>query len=377
MTQTATIPVQETRRYQCEHAKPSDADAIRHLLNQEMPGKVSFAMTHGADHEAAVHIASKRVSEVVVRGHSKPLGSVVGYGYRAVRPIYANGMKVDAGYLGGLRCETALRAAFRVLGTAFDTLAADREPGELPYDLTSIMSDNTVVRRGLEKGLPGLPAYVPIGEMVTLTIRSARHGRMERGIRRADGQGVSAIQAQLESSSPQYHGRQAWDVTQCANAEPTGKTPVLDDFLVLENEHGPQGCIALWDQRSLKQIVVADLLPMLRRLRQAINIAAFTTGRPPLPRPGAQLNMAYTSHAAFDLDDGKTASSLIAGVCAIAAQRGIELVSVGLPASAPVVRHLKRRFKPWTSGSVIYAVSHHPQSIDLDSRPVWMEIATL
>ena len=376
MTQVATIQARENKRYLCEHAGPGDADAISNLLQQAMPGKVSFAMTHGADHQAAVNLASDRVLEVVVRDRSKPAPSVVGYGYRAVRPIYINGAITNVGYLGGLRCERALRAAFRVLGSAFDTLASDREADEPPYDLTSVMADNTVVRRGLEKGLPGLPAYVPIGEMATLTIRAARHGRLDQRVRRATQRDAGRIRGLLDDAGPRYHGRQAWQLMPSNHPDP-GEQPALDDYLIFEDGHDRQGCTALWDQRALKQIVIADLHPTLRRLRHAINLAAYTSGRPLLPGPGHRLNMAYASHATFDLDDSKAACALIAGACAIAARRGIGLLSIGLPASAPVVPRLIRRFKPWVSRSVIYAVSHQPHLIDLDERPVWMEIATL
>jgi hypothetical protein len=376
MTQTATIPAQEKTRYLCERAKSRDVDAIGKLLKQAMPGKVSFAMTHGHDHHAAVNLASERVSEVVVRDRSKQAPSVVGYGYRAVRPVYINGRIATAGYLGGLRCDRSLRAAFRVLAAAFDTLAADREPDEPLYDLTSIMADNTVVRRGLEKGLPGLPTYVPIGEILTLTIQAARHGRLDKRIRKATHRDASNIQALLDETSRQYHGRQAWQIVPPSDTAP-GDGPTRDDFLIFDDEHGPKGCIAQWDQRSLKQIVVADLHPTLRRLRYAMNLAAYVTGRPLLPGPGEQLNMAFASHAAFQLDTPQAAEALIAGACAIASHRGIKLVSIGLPAEAPIAPRLIHRFKPWVSRSVIYAVTHHPQTLDLDNRPVWMEIATL
>ena len=376
MTQAATIPAQENKRYLCEHAGPGDTDAIRRLLQQPMPGKVSFAMTHGADHQAAVNLASDRVSEVVVRDRHQSAASVVGYGYRAVRPVYINGAIQHVGYLGGLRCERALRAAFRVLGSAFETLAADRASGEPPYDLTSVMADNAVVRRGLEKGLPGLPTYVPIGEMTTLTIRAVRHGRLDQHVRRATNEDTEGIQGLLDDAGPRYHGRHASPAAPSIQQD-SGGHPALGDYLIYDGDHGGQGCIALWDQRALKQIVIADLHPALRRLRHAINAAAYATGRPPLPGSGHGLNMAYASHATFDLNDSKLACALIAGACAIAAQRRIGLVSIGVPANAPVVPQLIRRFKPWVSRSVIYAVSHQPELIDLDDRPVWMEVATL
>ncbi|MFN3167296.1 MAG: hypothetical protein ACE37H_09565 [Phycisphaeraceae bacterium] len=376
MLNATTRRAQKQARYRCEHARPGDADAIRRLLEQPMPGKVSFAMTHGADHRAAAMLASEHVCEVVVRDRSKPAPTVVGYGYRAVRPVYLNGTAARVGYLGGLRCDRALRAAFRVLGGAFDTLSGDREADEAPFDLTSIMADNAVVRRGLEKGLPGLPVYVPIGEMATLTLRTKRHGRLDKRVRAATDRDTVLIQSLLDVSAPRYHGRQAWGVSPGARRVP-GNTPAVADFLVYEGDHDDRGCLALWDQRADKQIVIADLHPTLRRLRHAINLAGFATGRPRLPGAGRRLNMAYASHAGFDLDHHATASALIAGVCTIAARRGIELISFGLPADAPLLPRLARRFKPWVSRSVIYAVADRGVPVNLDKRPVWMEVATL
>jgi hypothetical protein len=376
MTTAPPIPTQRAARYACEHATPDDADAIRRLLQMPMPGRVSFAMTHGPDHAAAVHLASERVDEVVVRDTSGPTNRVVGYGYRAVRSVYLNGSKRRCGYLGGLRCDSALRAAFRVLSSAFDTLAQGRRNDETSFDLTSIMADNRVVRRGLEKGLPGLPTYTPIGEMATLTIDARRHARTDPRIRSATTSDAGLVQQTLDATGARYQARHAWHIEQ---AWRTGGAYSLShkDFLLRDTKHAAPACVALCDQRALKQIVVAGLSPALGRGRHAINLAAKLTGRPALPPAGSPLNMAYISHAAFDLDDADTASALIAQACALAATRGIKLVSLGLPADTPILPALTRRFKPWISRSIIYAVGHLPDAIRLDGRPVWMEVATL
>jgi len=376
MTTAPPIPTQRATRYACEHAAPDDADAIRRLLQTPMPGRVSFAMTHGPDHAAAVHLASERVDEVVVRDTSAPTNRVVGYGYRAVRSVYLNGSKRRCGYLGGLRCDSALRAAFRVLGSAFDTLAQGRQYDETSFDLTSIMADNTVVRRGLEKGLPGLPTYTPIGEMATLTIDAKRHARADPRTRTATADDAGLIQQTLDTTGVRCQARHAWRIAD-AWRDNESHSPSHKDFLIRDTKHGTPACVALWDQRALKQIVVAGLSPALRRGRHAINLAAKLTGRPALPPAGSPLNMAYISHAALDLDDADTASALIAQACVLAAERGIKLASFGLPADATILPAMTRRFKPWASRSVIYAVGAKPDALALDDRPVWMEVATL
>ena len=52
------------------------------------------------------------------------------------------------------------------LGAGYHAMDRTRLADELPYDLTSIVSDNHTARRLLERGLPGLPRYLPVGEVI-------------------------------------------------------------------------------------------------------------------------------------------------------------------------------------------------------------------
>ncbi|MEM9348349.1 MAG: hypothetical protein AAGB26_17210 [Planctomycetota bacterium] len=212
--------------------------------------------------------------------------------------------------------------------------------------------------------------------MATLTIRTDRHRQWVEPIRIAERDDASTIQRLLDDSGRLYQGRPAWCVADAWGDEQS-MMPSSEDFLIFEGPGGSKGCIALWDQRSIKQVVLLGLSPSLRRLRHAINAAAFVTGRPALPPPGKQIDMAYASHVAFGLDDETAATALIAGLCDMASRRGIRLISIGLPGDTAVLPHLIKRFRPWISRSVIYAVAYDTALIDLDQRSVWMEIATL
>lgn len=374
----STLTTQRAPRFNCDAATPGDEPAIRALLRQPMPGRLSLSLEHGPDHRGALAIAGPRYDEVVVRD-GRAGGSVIGYGYRAVRSVWANGESVQAGYLGGLRCDTSLRAAFRVLGRAFGYLEAGRRPGEVPYDFTSILADNTTIRRGLEKGLPGLPRYVPIGEMLTLTMRTCRRraGGPRRGrARPATLADAPAIAGVLADHGRRFNGQPDWGGV-AGRQSSTLQAPGFGDFVVSEKQGRINACLAVWDQRGARQIVVRQMSPGLRRARPLLNVHARLTGRPALPRAGSGLALAFASHAAFDPEDAGTASALIDTARSQAFDRGIKLLSLGLPADHPCVGPITRRYKPWVTKSVIYAVARDPAAVHLDGRTVWMEIATL
>jgi hypothetical protein len=126
-----------------------------------------------------------------------------------------------------------------------------------------------------------------------------------------------------------------------------------------------------------RQIVVRQMSPGLRRARPLLNGLARITGRPALPREGSGLALAFASHAACDPEDAGAASALIDAARSAAFDRGIRLLSLGLPADHPFVRPITRRYKPWVTRSIIYAVTRDPAAVHLDDRSVWMEIATL
>lgn len=359
-------------RLQCGPAEPGDDASIRRLFRLPMPGRIAIATPHEPDHRSAMRQAGDPVHEVVVREAAQG-SSVIGYGYRAVQNLMINGEARRVGYLGGLRCEASLRTAVKVLGRCFDYLSTTRCAGEAGYDLTSIMADNTVVRRGLEKGLSGLPKYVPVGRIVTLTLRTDRGRRysIAPGTGIVDPHTAQSVYARYRGT---YNGRPADHPgpDRQGNAANHGTT-----HLGFRVDGGVRGCITLWDQRDARQIEVCGYHSSIRRARLGINLGLTLVGRPTLPPAGSRLNMAYASHAGFDLDDAETAVGLVGAACRLASERNIRLLSTGLPAGAPVLQPLIKRFRPWVTESVIYAVTSSPEAIDLDQRPLWMEIATL
>lgn len=366
----------KSRRYYCDVASSGDDDEIRRLLRYPMPGRVALSLQQEPNHRLAADIQGDKRLEVVVRDR-QAVHHIAGYGERSVRNLWINGESKRVGYLGGLRCDGVLRVAYRVLGTALADLSHDRTREEVTFDLTSIMADNTAMRQVMERGLPGLPQYVPVGEMVTLTLRAARQRHeLPISVRPATREDMPLLVERLATHGQKYNALPVW-------TEKDLLSPILcrdleaRNLLIKWNGDRIAGCLAVWDQRAFKQIVVHDLTPSLRQMRWCINAVSKVTGHPAIPPPNSELPMVYASHMAFDEHDLPTITALLDAARMIACNANAKLLSFGLPASHALVSRIQKRYRAWTSRSIIYAVAASVSAVSLDHRPLWMEIAVL
>ncbi len=181
-------------------AEPEDEADLRELLRaQPLPGWVSLAFTREPNYFAGAALEGERHAVILAR--DRDTGCLAGMFSRGVRRVYLNGESRWLPYLGQLRVASAHRGGYHRLRQGFE-LARQwlRAPDELPFELTSILADNRAARRLLTAGLPGMPRYAPLGELVTLasggTSRSASSGRGDRRSSRSAGhRGLSAPQS--------------------------------------------------------------------------------------------------------------------------------------------------------------------------------------
>lgn len=365
-----------------EHARPEDDAAIRELLRRHPMGDtIRLTLEREPSVWMAAGIEGERHHTVVAR--ERGTGRIVGMGSRAVRRAWVDGRPVRLGYLAQLRRLPELRGR-ALLAEGYAACAATRRPDELPFDLTTIVADNRAARRLLERGLPELPVYRPWAELVTLTIPVARRARpLPPGIAPAVAADLPAIAGCLERNLRRYQFAPAWTAADLADPERArGLAP--EDFLLARDPGDPpervRGCVAVWDQRGFKQVVIRGYAPALGRLRPLVNLAAAPAGRPRLPPLGSALALGFLSHLAVDGDDAETAVALIAAARARAAARGVALLSLGLARANPMLPTVRRRFPARELASILYLV-HRPEAAPaigaLDGRCPHVEVAVL
>ncbi len=364
-------------------AVPADEPELRRLLRDApFAGAVSLSFEREPDFHLAASIEGDRHFIVAARASGAGSGGrLVGLATRSVRAAFVNGRPVRLGYLGQMRAWGGGRGNVRAIRDGFALFRADRRPEEVPFDLTSIVSDNAPARRLLESGLPGYPTYRPLGELVTLALLPRRRGaRRVAGFTLARGtrERLPELAALLAEDGARRQFAPLLTVSELASPDRVrGLSPA--DFHLVEREGRLVGCGAVWDQRAFKQAVVRGYSPLLAAARPLLSALARPLGIPPLPPVGSTLAAAFLAFLAVRDDDAAVLDALLDSALADAAARGLDQLLHGRAASHPLLGGARARaHRPYRS--TLYAVhwgDGAAEAAALDGRTLGPEVATL
>jgi hypothetical protein len=352
-------------------AMPGDEPELRRLLRETpLSGAIALTFEREPDWHRAAAVEGDRHDVLVGRRSER----VVGFAARAVRDVFVDGAPARLGYLGGLRIEPGARGELRLLREGFAWFAAARRPDELPFDLTSIVVGNVRARRLLEAGLPGLPAYRPLGELVTLALRARPARRPAPAVARGSRERLPEIAAflQREGARCQLAPRLAADLL---TSPSRARALAPEDFLLVEKSGAIRAAGAVWDQRTFKQTVVRSYAPALRLLRPVL----VRCGIARLPAEGAPFASAFLAFAHASGDDAAAFAHLLDAALDEGARRGLDALVLGLAADHPLLDVARRR-RHWEYRSILYAV-HFADGDErvaaLDRRPLGPEVSIL
>jgi hypothetical protein len=342
-------------------ATEADDALLRSILRRNtMPTWVEMTMEREPSFFAGKDIAGHDWAVI-----AEEQGNVIGMYTASVLPVHVDGRPERLGYLGGLRINPEHRRRIRHLREGYASICPLAPvTGSLPWWFTVVAAENSVARRLLEGGVPGLPSYEPQGDYVTFALPSSR-GKRRNLWRRACESDIATMVA--------FHNMQASHF-QCA--------PVLDDtlvrrigiehFVVYELRGNIDGVAALWDQRAFKQIIARRYRTPLGAVKPLYNVFAKLSRRIPLPREGHALDQ--TSLAFLALSDAAldNASALLPDLLA---RCSTAVASLGLHASHPLIPIVKR-LKPISYPARVYAVSFDERHLP-NGRPAQPEAALL
>jgi hypothetical protein len=267
-------------------------------------------------------------------------------------PVHAGGRELRACYLGGLRVCGKYRGRLDVLKGGFESIPhLLPEVREIPLVFTSIATENRRARRILEAGLDGMPRYSFIGDMETFVV-SALRGRKSGLLERARLSDVSDI-VSFYNAATAYVSLSP--VLEAEWLESMIRGSWLDFYI-----HRPKGrieaCIAVWDQRSYKQIVVRGYRRPLDMLRPLHNLWARIAKRPFLPAPGQRLEQVFLAFRAFDDSVADKEALFIREALSAVAETGADSAMLGVTPSSPRYLELKRALKPYIYATRIETV---------------------
>ena len=365
------------QRYQITTAQPSDEAEVRALLREPMPGAVRVALQREPDLSHGDRVEGERHRRFVARDPAS--GALIGAASRSVRRLWVNGEPRRVGYLSQLR-RAGRRGGVRLLRDGYRACEAMRAEDELPFDLTTIIADNHAARRLLERGLPGVPCYTPLCELVTLMIPV--RGRLGRAVDLQAGceRRVPEIVECLNRFGARHQFAPVWrtcDLTGPGRLR--GLSPKR--FHVAVRGDRVVGCVARWDQRGFKQAVVRGYGKPLHWGRWLVNVGLALRGHPALPRAGTTLRITYLSHVAVDEDDPTVMCELLEAARRAATRtRDSDYLVTAFAAGHPLLPMLQERYRPREYRSVLYLVHRlSPEALRerLDSRCPHLEVATL
>lgn len=364
-------------------AMPRDDEAIRRLLRGSVfGGSVRLSLEREPDAFAAAAIEGDVHQLLVARRPES--GAIVAVAARSVRDAFVNGVPVPVGYLGLLRVERRCRHLRALLADGFAFCRTLPDAGTARLYLASIAGDNQAALRLLvERRAADAPRFVEAGRLVTLAMPTRRPPRAAAvdGLHVAGGSPalVEEIVACLDRNLRRFQFAPRWTAGDLASPVRT-RGLSIEDFAVAIRGGRVVGCLALWDQRAFKQVVVRGYAPPLARWRPLVNLATRWTGAPALPAPGQPLRFACLSHVAVDRDRPEVMAALVAAACRRAGAAGLDYVALGLAANHPLREPIGRSFPHRTFDSVLYVVYWPDGAASaraLDGRILQPEVAVL
>lgn len=352
-------PVADRELSAVRFARATEADeaGIRRLLRENaMPGAISLTLEREPHYFLGANLAGAEDETIVALAGER----VICMGRCSTRMAWVNGRATRIGYLAELRLDATARGQFALLRDGYRFFA---EQGDSAAELyfTSIASDNERARRLLERGARGMPKYTFLAELATVLIAVPRRPRATtlrlEPATRAD---IPEMVRLLNEHARRHQLAAFWTAETLKDLE-RHELP-LREFLLVKEGGALLACGALWDQRAFRQTVIRGYSRRLAALRPWINAASRVLGTPRLPTVGSTLAHAFLSPLAFARDAGPLLPELVAAFFPQAAARGLEFVTLALPASDPQLPALRRRFTTQTWRSRLYRVDWPEQT---------------
>lgn len=303
-------------------ATRADEAAIRRLLRENpMRGAISVTFEREPDYFHGANLAGGEDQTIVAFADDR----LVCMGRCTQRECWVNGAAQRVGYLGELRLDAAARGRFGIVRDGYRFF--HEQQCDAPADLyfTSIAADNERGRRLLESGMRGLPRYGFFAELETLLI--AAKSRL-RAISSAPAT-VDHIPAMLRVLND--HGRRhplatVWTAERLHSLSHHGLP--LERFRLAFDGDEIVACGALWDQRAFRQTVIE----------------------------GTSLAHAFLSPLAFAEGAEALLPAFLEAFFPLAAQSGIEFLTLALPATDVRLPVLRSRFSTHNYRSRLYRV---------------------
>lgn len=363
--------------YVYKKARAEDDAALRHILRTTpMEGWVKLTFEREPDFFKACQLMGKTTA--VIASKENNTKDLVGMYTFTELPVHINGSAAKIGYLGSLRVLPEKRHRIRALKGGFASINVLTCAEHLQsYWFTSIAADNDPARRMLEAGIKDLPVYKHISDVETLLF-STRQGKPCGLLQSAIGADIPAIVNFYNSHAAQYQFAPVLTEDWLTGLL-DDNTVRLEDLLLLKNHGKICACMALWDQRRIRQTVVQGYKAPLGLLRVMYNAFARLSRRVMLPPAGEKVEQVFLAFFAVDSSMHSLVPDILCDALYKVGQRNADAASLGLSTSNPLLPLLCSAMPATKYRTCIEAVAWQAEdftSLDFQ-RPAQPEIALL
>ncbi len=324
-------------------AHASDDPQLRKLMRESIvPGHIGMAYTREPNFFNAYEHSNDDTQVVVVEDD----GQIVGVGCRSIRQLLVNGSPSAFGYLSGLRLSTSAQKT-TALARAYGFLRTLHDENPVPAYLTTIVEGNDAAQKILTSGRVSLPSYAPMGRYLTHVVPVKRQAappadRRELQVRPAAEVSEHDLTTFLmeEGARRQFFPVPPHAGTMQAHPQSTGAS----NMLVAKKGNCVVGTLSLWDQGDYKQSVVARYSRGFRVIRPLVNALLAAKRLHPLPKVGREVRYGAAAMLCIRDSDPTVFKLLMDHVLALAAERGLHHVAVGLHERDPLMPAMRGFF---------------------------------
>lgn len=298
-------------------ATPGDNVARCDLFGRvSMESDVALSVRRDPDFDALYRLQSPCWESYVIELD----GRVEGTGTILIRDGYIAGERRRVGYLGDLRFSPRIEG--RALLDRFygPLLEHARDTYGCELFLTTVIASNRRALRALTELTSrsrnrGRPRYTPVGDFDIRSMHLLLPKRRDRSglvMRHAGRDDLPSIAALLDNDGRGRPFGYPCDVAELERRLREWPGLAIDSFLLAFEKSGELvGCLALWDARAVKQMVVTAYRGPMRRARLAYDLAARMVGMSPLPSPGEAFRYLYATHQAVPSGDPRVLRALL------------------------------------------------------------------
>ena len=362
--------------FRLRDAAPVDNAALIELAAScPMNGEMSLRMDRGPDFFALNRLEGDRWN-VAVADHG---GKVVGCIAMSERNVYVNGRPTRTGYVGDFKVHPAHRDT-RIADAL--SLRAEVWFGSLPPAapiFITVLAGNRAMERRLA-GPRGVASFQKLGTIRTHSVPILwRRRQRQQGSMRVDRARWSDLDDMVALWSTVAPLRQLAPILSASSlAEWIRKAPGLDiaSYRVARSPRGELlGFLAVWDQRSFKQLTVVGYSPRMNTARLAFNSLCPFFGVERLPKAGSPLECVTVANICVPSDRSDVLKAILTSGYDELRRTSCSFMNVGLDVRDPLSEAMSGFLaQPTDVNAYMMRIRSGVVPEPLDGRPIHYEI---